>query len=793
MAKKNNNASFLYRLYDKTGERYPIIILLILQSISIPLMRFLTSMPAQQNAEFNQTQGISLLIYGSVAILVRNLILFALFSFVNQDMLKSLSKLHLPRKGRIEPEQEKRAWDQATSAAKHYLFYELIGLLAVVIAPTLSYGYFALHISGEQMAYLIMATMSAGLAIFSLENLVLSQLFEPILLALLPRKFETQLAGIKGMRLWVRLSLSILGLVLVSLLLVVPSAFHQLSFIASSKSPSPQLIADAFLAILNSGMGAIVLGTIIAIRLVSYFSDPFRKMKSLFHEVESGDLSRRIDVSRPDEFGSLNININHMISRLQILNSTLERQVTERTEQLNLVNSELQLELAQRKRTEKRLSYNVLHDPLTDLPNRVLFLDRVHHAMDRARRNKDFKFGVIFLDLDRFKEINDNLGHKIGDLLLIENARRLKACLRSQDTVARLGGDEFVILLEDLKSCEDYKVVTNRIHQSLDLPADLEGHKVFFSISMGVVLCDDRYKKPDEMLRDADIAMYRAKTQGRNRCVLFDPTMLVGVIAHLELENDLREALGRHEFVVYYQPIVNLETRRISGFEALLRWQHPTRGLVQAAEFIPTLEEIGLIIPVGYWVLEKACQQLKTWQIQHPSDPPMTVSVNLSARQYAQTDLVQKISEILKKNVLDPGCLKLELAESLIMEDPAFTADILSRLHELGLQIHIDDFGVGYSAQGYLYTLPIDTFKIDRAFIRQLGNTKSGSEIVRLILALAHSLGMKVIAQGVETNDQLSILRSMDCEYMQGFFFAKPVDHLEAGALLEKSFELLKG
>jgi EAL domain-containing protein (putative c-di-GMP-specific phosphodiesterase class I) len=282
--------------------------------------------------------------------------------------------------------------------------------------------------------------------------------------------------------------------------------------------------------------------------------------------------------------------------------------------------------------------------------------------------------------------------------------------------------------------------------------------------------------------------MYQAKKQGRNRYEVFDTAMLDGVMTHLELENDLRKALENHEFMVYYQPIVNLETRQIIGFEALLRWQHPTRGLILPLEFISTLEEMGLIVPVGYWVIDEACHQIRAWQEQYPADPPLTVSVNISTRQCTQTDLVQKISETLQKYKLDAGSLKLELTESLIVEDLAFTSEILAELRHLGIQVQIDDFGTGYSSLGYLHTLPIDTLKIDRSFITQLGIAGHGFEIVRTILALARGLGINVVAEGVETKDQLSILHAMECEYVQGFLLARPVDQMEAGALLGKPF-----
>lgn len=470
---------------------------------------------------------------------------------------------------------------------------------------------------------------------------------------------------------------------------------------------------------------------------------------------------------------------------------TWHRNLMEKDRQLELsrVNEQLQEELAERKRAEEQLVYTALHDPLTDLPNRVLFMDRLHHALERAKRHKNFTFAVFFPDLDRFKVVNDSLGHNVGDLLLIESARRLTTCIRSEDTIARLGGDEFVILLEEVEVSADYLRVADRIQHDLALPCDLEGHRVFISVSMGIVQSAAGYERPEDILRDADIAMYRAKGQGRGRYEIFDPEMLERVMTRLELETDLRKALERQEFIVHYQPILDMGTRRIVGFEALVRWLHPTRGLIQPAEFIPTAEEVGLIIQIGDWVLEEACRQIRTWLVQFPADPPLTISVNLSAVQCAQADLVQKITEALRKNKLDARCLKLELTESVVVEDSASTSAMLSRLRELGVQVQIDDFGTGYSSLGYLHTLPvIDTLKIDRTFVSRLEMVDNGSDIVRTILALAHNLGMKVIAEGVETDGQLFKLKAMGCEYVQGFLFARPLDSEEAGTLLGKSF-----
>ena len=783
MDNKYRSTSVFERYFFKTGKKYPILILLHTELSNTILMLLLAALPAQQNADFSKTQGIHLLILGAVGFLVRNIVLLWQFVQFNPDLMKRLEQVTRQRTAADDPDQERRAWEQATSATNRYLIFEFAGSILLVLLPLSAYAYFALTLTIEQIIFLSLAVLAACFSNTILENLTLNRMFEPILEALLPKQYSAQLAGIKGMPLWLKLTFLIFSLLMVSLLLVIPTAFQQVKLISSGAHSLPDL-TRIFLTLLNSGVGALVIGMFLSLQLVIYFSAPFRKMTKLFDEIEKGNLDRRISVSLPDEFGSLNINLNQMINQLEVLTTSLEDQVAKRTIQLNRANDELNIELAERKRAQDQLTYTALHDPLTDLPNRVLFLDRLNQAMERAKRQKGYTFAVFFLDLDRFKVVNDSLGHDIGDLLLVENARRLKSCVRSLDTVARQGGDEFVILLEDLESPNEYKIVAERIQRSLDIPATLGGSRVFLSVSMGIVLSSPRYKRADDMLRDADIAMYRAKKLGRNRFEVFKPAMLEGVRTHLDMETNLRKALEKHEFIVYYQPIVNLESQRIVGFEALLRWQQPKKGLTLPEEFIPTLEEIGLIVPVGYWVLDQACQQIHLWQEKYPSDPPITVSVNLSTRQCTQPDLVQNITRIMKKNKVSASSLKLELTESLVVEDSTLTAAILSQLRKLGIHVQVDDFGTGYSSLAYLHSLPIDTLKIDRTFISQLGTSDSGSEIVRTILSLARSLNISVIAEGVETKEQLALLSDMQCEYVQGFLFARPVNPQEAATLL---------
>jgi len=432
-------------------------------------------------------------------------------------------------------------------------------------------------------------------------------------------------------------------------------------------------------------------------------------------------------------------------------------------------------DVTDQKQAEQQLLHNAFHDALTGLPNRALFMDRLKQSLGEAKKGEGYSFGVLFLDLDRFKVVNDSLGHQIGDQLLVATARRLESCLRPGDMVARLGGDEFAIILDHVRQIGDATQAAERIRERLATPFNLSGHEVFISASIGIALNQASSEGPDEILRNADTAMYRAKDQGRGCFELFDKGMRARNAAHSQLESGLRHALARDEFSVHYQPIISLETWRISGFEALLRWEHPEHGYISPLKFIPVAEETGLIIEIGQWVLREACQQLKIWQEQFPSTPPLSISVNLSGKQFSQPDLIECISEILKETGLDASSLKIEITESAIIENLDAAVMMLKRIKALGIRLSLDDFGTGYSSLSYLHRFPIDTLKIDRSFVSRI-NLPKNAEIVKTILTLARNLGMDVVAEGVETREQVLQLTGLNCEYVQGYLLSKPID-----------------
>ena len=446
-----------------------------------------------------------------------------------------------------------------------------------------------------------------------------------------------------------------------------------------------------------------------------------------------------------------------------------------------------QQEIAERKVAEQRLLHDAIHDALTDLPNRALLMDHLRLAVEHAKRREGYLYALLFMDLDRFKDVNDSLGHMMGDQLLIETAKMLAGNLRPTDTVARLGGDEFVVLLEDINNISDATTLADRIQRTLSTSIQLTGHPVYITASIGIVLSVTGYQQPEDVLRDADIAMYRAKALGKNRYEIFDPAMRDRIMERLKLENELRRALDRRELDVFYQPIVSLKTGRIIGLESLVRWHHPERGLVLPGEFIPLAEETGLIIPLDRYVLREACRQMHEWHAQMPTEPPLTVSVNMSGRQFTQPDLIESIELILKDTSLEPPSLNVEITESTIMEDHEYTTNVLSKLQALGVQVQIDDFGVGYSSLSYLARFPLNALKVDRTFIKLMTEDSNYLKIVQAIVMMTHGLGMGVIAEGVETEKQLTQLNALGCEYVQGYLLAVPLDSQKVKELLVKT------
>ena len=445
-------------------------------------------------------------------------------------------------------------------------------------------------------------------------------------------------------------------------------------------------------------------------------------------------------------------------------------------------------DITERKIAEERLMHDALHDTLTGLPNRALFLDRLRLAVERAKRRPDYQYAVLFLDLDRFKNVNDSLGHLVGDELLVAVAGMLRAGLRSTDTVARLGGDEFVILLEDLQDRQNVVRVAEWINEQLQDAFHLTEHQVFITTSIGIVHSSLNYSKPEDVLRDADIAMYSAKAQGRARYEIYDPSMHAQITANLALETELRQALGRGEFVLNFQPIVSLGDNHLTGFEALLRWKHPQRGMLPPSDFLHVAEESGLMIPIDRWVLRSACQYIKEWQEKYPLVPPLAISVNITGKQVIQPDFVEFVQQVLEEVGLSPESLKLEVTENELMENTTSTIQVFNRLRSLGVGIQVDDFGIGYSSLSYLSQFPVNALKIDQSFINQMMSDSNQLKIVQAIVLLTQRLDVVVVAEGVENEEQLRQLRAMGCEFGQGYYLSKPLDPQRTAQLLEEVF-----
>jgi diguanylate cyclase (GGDEF)-like protein/PAS domain S-box-containing protein len=431
-------------------------------------------------------------------------------------------------------------------------------------------------------------------------------------------------------------------------------------------------------------------------------------------------------------------------------------------------------DISERKDFESRLAHQATHDALTGLPNRVLLLDRLKMAMARVGRTGR-PLAVLFCDLDNFKVVNDSLGHDVGDTLLRTIAARISEAVRPADTVARFGGDEFVVLCDQLASEADAIVIAERLATVITEPVEVGEHEIVVSTSVGIAFARSSHDRPEALIRDADVAMYRAKEKGRNRLEVFDDEMRARAMVRLDTERALRRALDRRELRVFYQPKIDLVTNLVCGFEALLRWEHPERGLLAPSEFIGLAEETGLIVPIGTWVLSHSCRQMQLWRAVYPEAHDLELSVNLSARQVAQPDLVEVVSEVLADTGLDPERLELEMTESALMAHAAETVDLLRSLKRLGVRLAVDDFGTGYSSLAYLRRFPVNVLKIDREFVTRLGESVEDTEIVRLVTMLARSLGLQVVAEGVETERQLDVLRELGCDRAQGFYLSRPL------------------
>jgi PAS domain S-box-containing protein len=536
-------------------------------------------------------------------------------------------------------------------------------------------------------------------------------------------------------------------------------------------------------------------------KILGYSSDELKSTPSVeqIHPEDQQRVQEAADKARITGQGErLEYRMRHKNGTWRILESVATTIQDERgqTEKLVIVNRDI----TERKQAEQTLAHNALHDALTNLPNRTLFLDRVRHALALCQRHTSFKFAVLFIDLDDFKVFNDSLGHAAGDALLKRIASRLSASIRGVDVIsrpgrledapsfvslARLGGDEFTILLEEIRDCGDAIRVADRLQERLPIPFVVEGQEVVTTASIGIAFCATSYRNPEELVRDAEIAMYRAKGEGKARSQMFDAAMHTLAVKRLRLETELRRALELGEFRVHYQPIWSLQSGKIAGFEALSRWQRP-EGLLSPADFIQIAEETGIILPMNRLLLREAGLQLRSWQSQFPSDPPLTMSVNITSKEFAQPDLAAQISTILADIGLQPSNINVEITETVAMSDPQRSNLILSELKALGVHISIDDFGTGYSSLSRLQGFQVDTLKIDRTFISKIDTDNETAEIVRIIIMLAHNLGLKVVAEGAETAKQVSILKKLECEFVQGYFFARPEDHVAVQALFAK-------
>jgi diguanylate cyclase (GGDEF)-like protein len=577
---------------------------------------------------------------------------------------------------------------------------------------------------------------------------------------------------------------------------------HQAEVVAAQAEQADAQAATLHWAL---GIGAASAAMMIIVAFASYrwIARPLHRASAATRAIAAGDPTARVERSGPAELAALADDVNFManalIRRSEELNAYLSKDLEARTADLERANADLSREVDERRRAEDNLAraleaerelegqlrHQAFHDPLTNLANRARFTDRLDHAIQRAAlTGKDI--AIIFMDIDEFKSVNDSLGHPIGDKLLIDVALRLHENLRPGDTAARLGGDEFAVLLEDVGTASEASLVAERITQSLRTPLVLNDKEVFVRASMGIA-CGTGHDGADELLRRADVAMYVAKSDGKGRFTVYDQAMERSIVGRLELASELQRAVERGEFVLHYQPSVILESGRIAGVEALLRWRHPIRGLIAPTDFVPVAEETGLILPIGSWVLREACMQARRWQQDYQSDPPLTMAVNISARQVHQPGLLDVVADALRDSGIEPSSLVLEITETLMMQDADLAISRLNELKQLGVRLAIDDFGTGYSSLSYLRRFPVDILKIDKSFVDGVARQGKEQELAQSIIELGQTLHLEIVAEGVEHAEQLGWLQSRHCTLGQGFLFSEPMDATDVSRLLEQA------